>query len=521
MVHDDGGPWFGDVLRRTISVSCEPGVDAAEVSASMPNPVACMDHITAQVHVRNVGTTTWRSPGDAHGYYLGLTPDSVPIAEFYTPFPSGVSVAPGQSYTFSVSMHAPAPPDGYYVAFQMINRDRNQFFGERSGQTLTVSCTQDNARLIDMPIPTQVGCGLSYPLRVVMKNTGLSTWSASSLYRLGNANGSTAFKPPTQRIELPPGVLVAPGAEVAFDKLFSAPAVPGTYVQAWQMLKEGDSWFGETGLKVVEVSCQPDVAEATDVNLPTTMGCGQSYPASITMKNMGSANWLNFYGYKLGAVGGSDPFGPPLVEMPIDAAAQPGDSYTFRFAMVAPYRSETLRSDWQMQHGTTPFGPVVARDVQVECPALGARIVAVEQLGRGTCEPEVEYRVTVRNGGTRAWGADVGIQHDRYALSEAGPPNPFAMIREVPVPDGKVVAPGNTYDFSVRVQRPTSSDPPRAIFFRMSMTPGGVTRLTGGPRKFGATARIRPPRPCGHDGLEIQGSSVSSSGTAASFGDER
>jgi len=62
-------------------------------------------------------------------------------------------------------------------------------------------------------------------------------------------------------------------------------------VTDWQMLREGVAWFGQTAARDVQVDCPPagvDDAMVSVFDLPSTLNCGQSYPASVTMQNTGT-----------------------------------------------------------------------------------------------------------------------------------------------------------------------------------------------------------------------------------------
>jgi len=109
-----------------------------------------------------------------------------------------------------------------------------------------------------------------------------------------------------------------------------------------------------------------DSAELVSADLPTTMGTGTTFQASVTMKNTGSIPWTRADGYKLGAVGDSDPFAPHRVWLPSGVSVAPGQSYTFTWTMTAPVTPGTYLTDWRMVHELVRwFGPVAASNVVV------------------------------------------------------------------------------------------------------------------------------------------------------------
>ncbi|MGH9459875.1 MAG: hypothetical protein ACRD1X_01560, partial [Vicinamibacteria bacterium] len=72
-----------------------------------------------------------------------------------------------------------------------------------------------------------------------------------------------------------------------------------------------------------------DDAAVIDSDLPSTLSCGQSYLASVTMQNTGATVWTEAEGYRLGALDDSDDlFGPGRVFLPDGVSVAPGESYT-------------------------------------------------------------------------------------------------------------------------------------------------------------------------------------------------
>ncbi|MDQ6705373.1 MAG: hypothetical protein M3Z85_05345, partial [Acidobacteriota bacterium] len=125
--------------------------------------------------------------------------------------PSGVTVAPGQQVTFPVTLAQAAPSDGIFV-------------------TLTSS---DTAVLTVRPASVYIPAGqtttVSYSVQLIAGNSvGVATVTASA----ANLTGDTetvyvGTAPPAPSIKLPSGVTVAPGQQVAFAVVLSAPAPTG------------------------------------------------------------------------------------------------------------------------------------------------------------------------------------------------------------------------------------------------------------------------------------------------------
>ena len=137
-----------------------------------------------------------------------------------------------------------------------------------------------------------------------------------------------------------------------------------------------------------------DDAEVVISSMPASMECGESFSATITMRNTGTATWLGAApnAHKLGAVDDSDPFiGPdPRIYMGEDATVPPGATWTFTLPMTAPDEAGTYTSDWRMVHeGVTWFGESETATVDVECTAPVWVQVACARNGSEICDDEV------------------------------------------------------------------------------------------------------------------------------------
>jgi len=113
----------------------------------------------------------------------------------------------------------------------------------------------DDAQLVASNLPASMETGQVITVSLTFKNTGASTWSEASAYRLGAANDHDPFAAPRQF--LAPGQSVAPGQQATFTFALTAPANPGTYHTQWQMLKEGLERFGDIAARDVAVTTAP------------------------------------------------------------------------------------------------------------------------------------------------------------------------------------------------------------------------------------------------------------------------
>jgi hypothetical protein len=113
-----------------------------------------------------------------------------------------------------------------------------------------------------------------------------------------------------------------------------------------------------------------NAAEVASADLPTALDCGASYPARVTMKNIGTASWTRAAGYKLGMVDDSDPFfgADTRVWLDENATVLPGATHEFKFLLTAPGQAGDLVTDWRMvQEGVEWFGAIAKSPVKVAC----------------------------------------------------------------------------------------------------------------------------------------------------------
>lgn len=226
----------------------------------------------------------------------------------------------------------------------------------------------DSAQITYNNFPASVFAGQNFSVTVKVKNTGTSTWTKATGYKLGGIGNSDPFVS-TARVPLPTNASVAPGQTFAFTFTMTAPTTPGNYTTDWKMIRESVHWFGNSISKTVTVTVPPSANASIIVssNIPIEMVAASLYSASVTVKNTGTTTWTKAAGYKLGSPQNSDPFVTPArVDLPATAAIAPGQSHTFTFTMTAPATPGSYVTDWRMiREGVQWFGSIVSKTVAV------------------------------------------------------------------------------------------------------------------------------------------------------------
>ena len=214
----------------------------------------------------------------------------------------------------------------------------------------------NNATFVSQNVPSTMVAGQTYDVWIIMKNTGESTWSAASNYKLGSQNpdNNTTWGKSSVALAAP----VVPGEDAYFYFKVTAPYTPGNYNFQWSMGRY-DYWFASSTANVVVNVTAPTGNNATFVtqSVPATMTAGQTYSVSVTMKNTGTSTWSAANNYKLGSQNPADntTWGPSRATLA--ASVAPGAQYTFTYNITAPTTLGTHNFQWGMiREGTGWFG---------------------------------------------------------------------------------------------------------------------------------------------------------------------
>ena len=242
--HDLGAVYFG-AMTTHYSVNVTGGTgginNAQFVSQSIPTSMVTGQVANVEVRMRNNGSSTWSS---GSGYALasqnppnnstwGLNRAALPTA-----------VQPGQEITFNFAVTAPAAIGIYNCQWEMI-QEGVDFFGEVTPNVavnVTSGVGTNDASFVSQVVPAAATTGQVFAVTLILQNTGSTTWSTASGYRLGSQNpqDNTTWGP--NRIALPGDV--APGATASFAFNVTAPTTAATYNFQWRMVQEGVGFFG-------------------------------------------------------------------------------------------------------------------------------------------------------------------------------------------------------------------------------------------------------------------------------------
>lgn len=116
-----------------------------------------------------------------------------------------------------------------------------------------------DARIIWQNIPDTLISGESFDAAVVVQNAGNHSWTNAGNIKFGQHDndqasfGDRRFLIDDSRDEIPVYGGIFRGRTKTFHVKVIAPDTPGTYTTHWGMLKEGETWFGDTLTKNIVV----------------------------------------------------------------------------------------------------------------------------------------------------------------------------------------------------------------------------------------------------------------------------
>lgn len=350
----DTGTWnsFNVTMRQGELVPVIVNTHDAEfVSDTFPANVFAGRTYNVNVTMKNTGTSTWTR---ADGFVLVANP--VGTTTWTTTFVRlGTldSIAPGQSKTFSFPITAPATTGTFNYQWRM-SRPGNAVFGQATTNRSVTVQSGHFAEFVSQTLPATIQPGRQYTATVVMRNGGTTTWSRDAGFVLVAQNplGNTTWG--TNNVKLGVGETVAPGATKSFQFTITAPSTAGSYNWQWRMSRPSNAVFGEfTPNLSVNVQVVNNAQFISQTGIPTTIQAGQTFTASITMRNNGNSTWTRSAGYILLAQNpfGNSTWGMNQVRLGSSESIAAGTDKTFTATFRAPTTPGTYNFQWRMRHG--------------------------------------------------------------------------------------------------------------------------------------------------------------------------
>ena len=111
--------------------------------------------------------------------------------------------------------------------------------------------TGNNAEFVDQDVPN-LSAGDTVTVSITMKNTGFTAWTHTGQFKLGSQGPADNDHWGLERVPLDRGDSIVPGAEKTFTFEVVVPMDEGAYNFLWQMVQEGEEWFG-AGTELIQV----------------------------------------------------------------------------------------------------------------------------------------------------------------------------------------------------------------------------------------------------------------------------
>lgn len=192
--------------------------------------------------------------------------------------------------------------------------------------------------------PLIMNTGETYQGSVIVQNAGNMVWtSESGVTLIGEPEQDDESLIDTTSLRLPAGVRVYPGSWYTWYFTIKAPDTPGIYKMSHQMAYNGNQLFDNAAGMTVTVLAEGYHAEVIDYDYPLSVDAGQTFTASVTMKNTGTQSWKKETGVFVDEVNvwlngtkDAELFGETRLDMTPGYDVSPGQSYTWTFTLIAP-----------------------------------------------------------------------------------------------------------------------------------------------------------------------------------------
>jgi hypothetical protein len=240
--------WFGNPTLTRVSVVAGTAENATITDSTIPASMTTGEQYNASITLNNTGAGPWTSDG---GYTLVGTGDASKFGRAQLNITPGITVLPGQNYTWNVPMMAPSTA-GNYTGVYRLAYNNSTMFGNTLSFNVTVVQGIPDASLVSDTIPTAMSAGQTYNVSVTMKNTGNMVWSNASQIQLCDVS-SDIYPFSIMRFNIPGGISVPVGGQYTWDFTLTAPSAAGAYDMAYMMIWESHTWFGDIDSKTINV----------------------------------------------------------------------------------------------------------------------------------------------------------------------------------------------------------------------------------------------------------------------------
>jgi len=321
------GDAYDNVLPELAYIPTRANAEITSISPALPKRLAQGETVRVAVTVKNNGAVVWaNTPENPRKFALASVGDDTMFGMTRVYIPNGVSVQPGESYTFDFELSAPpvawagkGMPDTTSFPYDLkMMQEAIGYFGKTLADHLGAPHRIDVGN-VEQPLPQPVynstflsqsiqgdpqingiQPGATFAVNLTFKNSSACTtspWTQEGGFNLGSENAKDNRVWGSNRISLDNAASVPYGATVTIHALLTAPKEEGDYNFQWQML--GAGWFGQMSDNLsITVSKSAPVTELVDsqfvsIDVPDEVKPGASFAADVTFKNTGTTPWAS------------------------------------------------------------------------------------------------------------------------------------------------------------------------------------------------------------------------------------
>lgn len=302
----------------------------------------------------------------------------------------------------------------------------------------------------------------TYSVKVLVKNTGVITWTQDNLISL-NATSKTSDHWKVTPVKLTPKDKIAPGETKEFTVKVRALSRTGIFSLQFETKQRGLSFGKKSKALNIIVETRSNRVKFISQLLPNTMEAKESYPIVVQFKNNGTSSWSYSKGYKLRLVSDVKNWNVSKIQMNKKEVVPPGGIVTFNVKLKAPKKPGNYAIQWRMQKGRSYFGePTPAQKVVVTANKSNESAEFIHQNLPGlnksgelfsVLKAGDVYAVTLsfKNKSKKPW------RQGNIALSSQNPKNNMTWsIDRIELSNNESIPPGAIKTFNFNIMTPLS-----------------------------------------------------------------
>jgi methionine-rich copper-binding protein CopC len=412
---------FGTGTTST-ATSTRPEVDSSYArswgSNTTPTSLAKGEYRSASVTVTNIGNTTWSASATSFGYRI--YDDTSNLVATSTLTQLDADVPGGETATITARIDAPLSAGTYSVRWDLYSTTGATWFADAQGSAAVISLTVTADAYYGLSwgeqvVPSSINAKGPRHASVTVTNTGTQTWGPSTHflgYHVYDDNGNFLY---TGDWSVFPASL-ASGETVTLNRIITAPATPGDYTIAWDIIDtDNPTWFS-----AMSNAALPSALTVTQPvhgitwgshTTPTSLSQDERTSISLTLTNSGTKTWLQgafFLSYHVFDANGNYLYTGPWSSLNAQRP-QHAETITLTVPFHAPSDAGTYTIKWDMvdMHVPTWFS---ARNVATLDTSLTITSGAAYGLTAGqstlpahTAAQSVSVSVPLTNTGAITW----------------------------------------------------------------------------------------------------------------------